>query len=146
MIPFRARNSDRVRSRALRSDSTNPGCNNPTDADGEICSLQSCGSANGAKVRAQDRLLFFATNERDSRRIILPSGAVSKRDPPHLSPLPTNGARRQQCIQRWHFRNIPNSRRIEKCYDFASCKTWQLSTKLLTLLHCLARDFRSRLC
>ena len=29
-----------IRSRALRSDSRNPGCSSPPDADGEICSLQ----------------------------------------------------------------------------------------------------------
>ena len=38
-----------IRSRALRSDSKNSECSSPTDANGEICSLQSCGSANAAK-------------------------------------------------------------------------------------------------
>jgi hypothetical protein len=38
----------------------------------------------------------FATNERDSRRIILLTSAVSKSrsTTPHLSPLPASGARR----------------------------------------------------
>jgi len=86
-----------IRSRPLRSDSRNPECSNPTDADGEICSLQSFGSANDAKVYAQDRLLSFATNERDSRRIILLTSAVSESGAiaPHLSPLPASGARRR---------------------------------------------------
>ena len=26
-------------------------------------------------------------------------------------------------------RNIPNSHSVEKCYDFASCKTWQLASR-----------------
>jgi hypothetical protein len=75
-----------IRSRALRSDSRNPECSSPTDADGEICSLQSFGSANAAKVCAQDRLLSFATNERDSRRIILLTSTVSESPSPQSSP------------------------------------------------------------
>ena len=71
-----------IRSRALRSDSRNPECSSPTDAGGEICNLQSCGSANDAKECAPDRLLSFATNERDSRRIILLTSAVFERQSP----------------------------------------------------------------
>ena len=75
-----------IRSRALRSGSRNPECSSPADADGEIYSLQSFGSANGPKVRPQDRLLSFATNERDSRRIILLASAVSRKaDQPPLT-------------------------------------------------------------
>src|SRR4029450_8327100 len=75
-----------VQSRALRSDSRNPECSSPRDADGEIYTLQSFGSANDAKVCGQDRLRFFATNERDSRRIILLTSVVSEWESPHLSP------------------------------------------------------------
>ena len=38
--------------------------------------------------------------------------------------------------------NIPNSRRVEKCYDFASCKTWQLRSRALKLRRCLSDIFR----
>jgi hypothetical protein len=65
-----------IRSQALLSNNRNPGCSGPTDADGEICSPQNFGSANAAKECARYRLPSFATNERDSRRIILATHAV----------------------------------------------------------------------
>src|ERR1700730_10796774 len=70
-----------IRSQPLLSDNRNPGCSSPTDADGEICSLQNFGSANAAKECAQCQLPSFVTSERDSLRIILVLDAVSeKRD------------------------------------------------------------------
>ena len=39
-------------------------------------------------------------------------------------------------------RNIPNSRRLEKCYDFASCKTWQPRSRPLKLRRCPSDIFR----
>ena len=39
-------------------------------------------------------------------------------------------------------RNIPNSRRVEKCYDFASCKTWQPRSRALKLRRCPSDIFR----
>ena len=65
-----------IRSRALRSGNRNPGCSSPTNADGEICSPQNFGSANAAKECAHCQLPSFATNERDSRRIILVTNAI----------------------------------------------------------------------
>jgi len=50
------------------------------DADGEICSLQSFGSADAAKVYAQYRLPSFVTSERDSQGIILLTSAVFERE------------------------------------------------------------------
>jgi hypothetical protein len=50
------------------------------DADVEICSLPNFGSANAAKERAPDRLPSFATNERDSRRIILVTNAIFEKN------------------------------------------------------------------
>jgi hypothetical protein len=59
------------------------------DADSES-SLQNFGSANAAKECAQCRLPSFATNEPDSRRIILVISITSERQDytPHLNPLP----------------------------------------------------------
>jgi hypothetical protein len=77
-----------IRSRALRSDNRNPGCNGRMDADSEICSLQNFGSANAAKECAQCRFPSCVTNEHDSRRIILVTNAIfEKQDYPHLNPL-----------------------------------------------------------
>ena len=61
--------------------------------DGEICGLQSCGSANAAKECAQDQLPSFATNERDSRRIILLTSAVFERESPLTSVLSPQAGR-----------------------------------------------------
>ena len=71
-----------IQLRALWSDRRNPVCSSPTDADGEICSLQRFGSANAAIACAQDQLPSFATNERDSRPIILLTSAVFERESP----------------------------------------------------------------
>jgi hypothetical protein len=49
------------------------------DADGETCTLQTFGSANAAKERAQCRLLSFATSEPDSRGLSLLAKATSEK-------------------------------------------------------------------
>ena len=61
------------------------------DTDGEICNLQSCGSANAAKEYGQYRLPSFATNERDSQEIILLISVVSERE----SPSPQSSPRKR---------------------------------------------------
>jgi hypothetical protein len=56
------------------------------DADGEICSLQSFGSASAAKECAQCRLPSFVTSERDSQGIMLVTNAISENGFNHPSP------------------------------------------------------------
>ena len=84
----------------MRSDNRNPGCSSPTGADGEICSLQNFGSANAAKGCAQCQLSSFATNERDSRRIILVTiGIFEKQDYPSPQSSPRTRGEAEQCIE-----------------------------------------------
>src|SRR6266481_9915376 len=67
-------------------------------ADGEICSLQSCGSANAAKVCAQLSVAFLRNKRaRFTKNYFTHRRSFQKRinqKHPHLSPLPTSGARR----------------------------------------------------
>jgi hypothetical protein len=84
-----------IRSRALRSDSRNPEYSSPTDADGKFVTCKVAVPQMTPKNAAQDRLLAFATNERDSRRIILLTSAVFERQSPLtliLSPQAGRGA------------------------------------------------------
>jgi hypothetical protein len=70
------------------------------DADGEICSLQNFGSSNAAKECAQSRLPFLATNEPDSRRIILVISVTSEKQDytPHLNPLPAKRGEAEESV------------------------------------------------
>src|SRR5207253_4046185 len=85
-----------VQLQALRSDNRNPGCNSLMDADGEIYNLQNLGSSNAAKECVQYWLASFATNERDSRKIIFSSQCYFRKarlQTPHLNSLLTSSSR-----------------------------------------------------
>ncbi len=68
-----------IQSRALPPDNRSPVCNGRTDADGEICGRRNFGCASGAKGFAQYPLPSFARIERDSRKLIVITKAISEK-------------------------------------------------------------------
>jgi hypothetical protein len=67
------------------------------DVGGGIYIPQSSGSGDVARECAQCRLPFFATCERDSRKVSVAAKTdceKARRRTPHLNPLPASGARR----------------------------------------------------
>jgi len=71
------------------------------DADGEICSLQSFGSADAAKVYAQYRLPSFVTSERDSQGIILLTTAVFERESTNHPSRQSSPRKRGEAGETW---------------------------------------------